>query len=99
MASTPSGDSGPDQRVMDNKTLLYGATSLILILCGLVWGLWNSNHDQQIESNQRSNQLQWQKLNELERTIIDNTGRLARLEADGRDREDRIRALERSWRK
>lgn len=80
---------------MDNKTVLYAACGLIVILCGGLFGLWSSTNDQQAEHNRQTDRIQWERLSTLNDKIITNAGVLDRVSALASDHEARLRALER----
>lgn len=88
-------DHAPDSaRTVDYKTLFLGASVLVSILGGGLWGLWNSNHSGELEDSRRANDAQWQRLRELNDKVIENSGSIRYLADRSLDQENRIRDLE-----
>lgn len=81
-------------RTVDYKTLFLGACVLVSVLGGSLWGLWDSNHSGEVDEARRSNELQWQRLRELNDKVIENSGSVRYLAERTIDQEDRIRQLE-----
>lgn len=81
-------------RTVDYKTLFLGASVLVSILGGGLWGLWNSNHSGELEEGRRTNDAQWQRLRELNDKVIENSGVIRYLTERSIDQETRIRELE-----
>lgn len=94
MAHDERDGRGSHNGTLDAKSLLYGACSLIVLLAGVVWGLWNSNHSSEIEDTQRANAVQWERLRQLNDLSIEHKTILERLRRDLDDQETRLRALE-----
>ena len=81
-------------RTVDYKTLFLGASVLVSLLGGSLWGIWNSNHSGELEESRRINDLQWQRLRELNDKVIENSGSLRYLQERAVDQEKRIRDIE-----
>ena len=79
---------------MDYKTVLGVACTVIVLLVGFSWGIWNANHESESLENQRINQLQWEHIRSLNDTLIEVRTRQANIRRETDDQEGRIRALE-----
>ncbi len=87
----PSLEPGPNY-----KMLFMGACALISILAGSLYGLWTSRAEQTVEDSRTTNDLQWQRLQQLSDKLLEHGAQLQQLRREGDDREGRVRELERS---
>ena len=79
---------------LDLQTVLRGAGALIVVLAGLTWGLFNSNHTSDVEEQQRTNGKQWERIRELHDQLIRHQEQMDQNRKFIDDQEFRIRALE-----
>lgn len=79
---------------LEYKTVLGGAGTLILLLAGFTWGLFNAGHQDEADDNKRTNTAQWERIRSLNDTIIEFRTKHDNLRQDVDDQEVRIRALE-----
>lgn len=82
-------------RAVDYKTLFMGACTLLVLLAGGFAGFWNRGTSQAIEDNRATNDRQWDHIFTLEQRLSEYGEQVKRLKEDGRDREERVRELER----
>ena len=79
---------------LEYKTVLGGAASCIVLLAGLTWGLFNSSHQDEVDNLNRTNTLQWERIRELNNTLIKLDAEHLQHRHYIDDQEVRIRALE-----
>lgn len=98
MASRKSSAKESGEEVLTVSRLFYGACTIIIVLGGVTWNLFTSNHADEITNNSRVNQAQWEKLREQGREIESLTAQhreimvlLGQLRKDSDDNEQRIR--------
>ena len=79
---------------LEYKTVLGGAGTLIVLLAGFTWGLFNSNHQDEVDTLNRANTAQWERIRTLNDQLIESRTEAKTLRRDVDDQEVRIRALE-----
>ena len=84
-----------DNASLDYKTVSRVAGGIILLLCGSLWNIWNTNHDGEADSLRRANELQWERLRYLDGLTTETRTVLQGIKKNVEDQEVRIRALER----
>lgn len=87
---TPRSVSGD----LDYKTVLGVACTVIILLVGFSWGIWNANHESESLENQRINIAQWERIRALNDTLIEFRAKQDSIRHDTDDQEVRLRALE-----
>ena len=99
MALDNQRDRGPDDRFMDYKKLFYGACSLCALLGGYAFELSRAERSDETERNSATNRVQWERLKDLNDSLIEVRGDLKTLRRDVDDLETRARAIERASRR
>ena len=94
MAPTSEHHTGDSAFQLEYKTVLGGAGTLIVLLAGLTWGLFNSSHQDEVDALNRTNSLQWERIRDLNDTVITLRTEQAQHRHYIDDQETRIRALE-----
>lgn len=94
MAPTDNRASRPDHGVLDIQKLFYGACGLIVVLAGTTWGLFNTNHNSELEDADRTNGKQWERIRELNDQSIRLHAEMEQTRRYIDDQEARIRVLE-----
>ena len=82
---------------IDYKTLFMGACFLITVLSGAIYRVWDSRSEQATEDTRTTNQLQWERIQQLSDKLLDYGSQVQQLRREADDREARIRKLE-EWR-
>ena len=82
MASDGQRDSRSDERFMDYKKLFYGACSLCALLGGYAFELSRANNSDESERNSATNRVQWERLKDLNDSLIEVRGDLKTLRRD-----------------
>ena len=99
MASDRTGAEGPNQRFADYKVLFYGACSVCALLGGYAFELSRANSTDESERNSATNRVQWERLKDLNDSLIEVRGDLKTLRRDVDDLETRARAIEKASRR
>jgi hypothetical protein len=89
------GNSESDRtREVDYRTLFLGACAVISILGGGYWSYYTTQQSAANDDMERTNQLQWQRLQVINDLVLSHTAHIGSLEKNHDDQEDRIRKLE-----
>lgn len=80
---------------IDYKTLFLGACAVISMLSSLVYGFWTSRTEQATEDSRTTNELQWQRLQQLSDKLLEQGAQLQQLRREADDKEERLREIER----
>lgn len=94
MAPNNNDRARSDDGILDVQKLFYGACGLIVVLAGTSWGLFNSNHQDEVDALNRTNNLQWERIRDLNDTVIALRTEQIQNRKYIDDQETRIRALE-----
>ena len=94
MAHDDESNARTGNGVLDLKTVLGAACTGLVLLAGVTWGVISSQRADEIDINRSTNAKQWERLADLNNTLIELRTKHDNLKQTVDDQESRLRTLE-----